>query len=131
MERATHPQARQTIAPDQTRSPRHLVLWVTLWIIGVIALAILAFMVHIHPKPWPGELNITNVIQGPHPVPCTYNPRTRSWLDFEVDFINSLNDPIQSVAIPVFWMVVLMIFRGFRQAIFLAIAVLTSSSMWA
>lgn len=47
-----------------------------------------------------------------------------------VDFINSLNDPLQAVIIPIGWMILLFLFRMFLQAIFLGIAVLSSSGVW-
>jgi undecaprenyl-diphosphatase len=47
-----------------------------------------------------------------------------------VDFINSLNDPIQAVVIPVLWMIVLLLFRWFLQAVFLGLAVASSSAVW-
>ncbi len=107
-----------------------LVIGIILWFIGVAVVATMSVVVHNHPAAWPFELQLTNVIQGQHPIPCVYHVQSRSWGDMVVDFINSLNDPLQAVVIPIGWMILLFLFRMFLQAIFLGIAVLSSSGVW-
>jgi undecaprenyl-diphosphatase len=101
-----------------------------LWAVGAVILILAAVTMHTHPAPWPVELDFTKTLQGPHPIPCTPAWVHSSWVDATADFINRLNDPIESVAIPVFWMVVVMLFRWFRRALLLGVAVLTSSFVW-
>jgi membrane-associated phospholipid phosphatase len=107
-----------------------LVIGIVLWIIGAVLFSALAVVVHNHPAAWPFELQITHLIQGQHPVPCIYHVQSSSGADRLVDFINSLNDPIQAVVIPIGWMIILFLFRMVLQAIFLGLAVLSSSGVW-
>jgi len=116
--------------PDTQRTHRHRIITITFWIIGFILLSAVAVFFHFNPKPWPLELDVTKILQGPHPVPCVYSFRTRSELNGFVDFMNTMDDPIQSVAIPVVWMAVMLLFRLFRQALTFGIAVLGSGLMW-
>ncbi len=129
-------QAQQTGAnaaePGYTkrRSGRRLVLGMILWIVGAAILVAVGFVAHTHPKPWAFELDFTKILQWPHTFPCLYNARTRTWIDAGADLINSFNDPIPSVAIPILGMIILMLFRRFRQAILLGIAVLSATGVW-
>lgn len=102
----------------------------TLWGIGVLLLAGACFIAHTHPASWPFELAVMRDIQGAHPVPCNYALQPHSWIDSGADIVNTLNDPLQAVALPIAWMLVLMIFRLFLQALFLGVAVGSSSVMW-
>ncbi len=115
---------------NKRRNGRRLALGVMLWIIGVAILAAVSFVAHTHPKPWPFELDFTKILQWPHTFPCLYNARTRTWIDVDADLINSFNDPIPSVAIPALGIILLMLFRRFRQAILLGIAVLSATVVW-
>ncbi len=116
--------------PERQNTYRRRIITTTLWIIGLIVLIIAAVLIHLHPKPWPVELDVTRALQGPHQIPCVYSPRTRSQLNGAVDFMNTMDDPIQSVALPVLWMIGMMLFRLFRQAFTLGLAVLSSSLLW-
>lgn len=107
-----------------------LIIGIILWVIGVAVLATMGVIVHAHTATWPFELQFTDALQGQHPVPCVYHVQSRSWGDRAVDFINSLNDPLQSVVIPVAWMILLMLLRWFLRAIFLGMAVASSSGVW-
>lgn len=106
------------------------IIGIILWVIGVALLATMGVIIHGHTATWPFELQFTNALQGRHPVPCVYHVQSRSWGDRAVDFINSLNDPLQAVVIPFAWMIVLMLFRWFLQAIFLGVAVASSGGVW-
>lgn len=103
---------------------------IILWFIGLVLLGIAAFIIHNHPVIWPLEQEAINTIQGPHPVPCPGNWHANLWENQAAYFINTLNDPLEAVAIPVGWMIIVMLFRMILQAFSLGIAVLTSSLWW-
>ena len=139
MESSAYQQAENTsnkhaVTLDQTKQPRlhrfHPVGMV-LWFLGLVLLVIGGIIVHNHPTTWSLEQNVINVIQGPHPVPCPVSWHASFWENEVAYFINTLNDPMEAVIIPVAWMIVVMLFRWFLQAISLGIAVLTSSLWWA
>lgn len=136
MQRATsshaHSISDREAAPGRKKPgiSQGLVIGMILWLIGVAVVSTMAVIVHNHPAVWPFELQITNFIQGQHPIPCVYHVQSRSWGDSAVDFINSLNDPLQAVVIPIGWMIILFLFRMFLQAVFLGLAVLSSSGVW-
>jgi membrane-associated phospholipid phosphatase len=130
--RAKQPHARVPTSATQQKRERGCprIISFTLWGIGVLILAGACFVVHTHPASWPFELTVIKDLQGPHPVPCNYAQQPHSWIDSGADIINTLNDPLQAVALPIAWMLVLMIFRLFLQALFLGAAVGSSSGMW-
>lgn len=117
-------------APEEQNTHRRRIITTTLWIIGLILLSAVAIFFHLNPKPWPIELDVTKALQGPHPIPCVYSFRTRSQLNDVVDFMNTMDDPIQSVALPVLWIVGMLLFRLFRQAVTFGLAVLGSGLLW-
>lgn len=137
MERVTDAHSQQPSASammpserERRDSHRGRIVGITLWVVGVVVLVIAGMVIHAHPAPWPIELGLTKMIQGPHAVPCAYSQQHRSWLDADVDFINRFDDPIPSVVIPLAWMAVLALVRWFWHALFLGVAVLSGSSVW-
>jgi membrane-associated phospholipid phosphatase len=108
----------------------HLAVGIVLWLLGVIVFATLSFVVHNHPGFWPFELSFANLIQGSHPIPCTYSLHTRTWVDADADLINRMNDPIPSIVVPIVCMVILAFFRRFRAALLLGLATLTATMVW-
>jgi len=106
------------------------ILNVTLWCVGLLALALLSTLVYIHPQPFPIDLTITNTIQGPHPVPCIHSLQNRSSIDQVIEFISTLNDPIPSITALAVFFVVMLICRWFQEAILLVLAVSNSSSIF-
>src|SRR5215467_9248006 len=97
---------RGDLAPrnDKTGSSRRRrIVWITLWVIGAIALAALGFVVHMHKAPWPFELALTNNLQGTHPVPCLKIQQPRSWLEAAFFDVSQLNNPVPSVIGGVIW----------------------------
>lgn len=103
---------------------------IALWFFGLALLVVVGFIVHNHPTAWPLEQTVVNLIQGPHPVPCPANWHAGFWENQAAYFVNTLNDPIDAVVIPVGWMILVMLFRLFVQALSLGVAVLTSSLWW-
>jgi|SRR5690348_13394543 len=137
MKRAVDSQAQQPSdrvmrSDEQEKQNKHLrrLVGITLWVIGVVVLVTAGMVIHAHPAPWPVEVNVTETVQGPHPVPCVYSHLQHSWLDTDADFINKFDDPIPSVAIPLAWMAVLALVRWFWQALSLGVAVLSGSTLW-
>ena len=109
---------------------RHIVEGI-LWVIGVIMLATLGFLVHTHPAPWPFELAVTRAIQGPHAVPCIYSRQPHSLANTWIDILSSLNDPLPAIVVPALWVGGMLLFRWFRQAIFLGAAVFSAATLFA
>ncbi|HLG65865.1 MAG TPA: phosphatase PAP2 family protein [Ktedonosporobacter sp.] len=138
MEPSAHSRAGQVSANDavvrsetKQRKRRPLrVSSIVLWFAGLALLLVAGFIVHNHPATWPLEREAVNAIQGPHPVPCPVNWHANLWESQVAYFINTLNDPIDAVVIPIGWMIVVMLFRLILQAFSLGIAVLTSSFWW-
>ncbi len=131
--RAGHVSANDTVMRNGTglRNPRPVrVGEIVLWFLGLVLLIAAGFIVHSHPAAWPLEQDVVNVIQGSHPVPCPANWHANLWENQAAYFINTLNDPIEAVVIPVVWMIIVMLFRMFLQALSLGVAVLTSSLWW-
>src|SRR5918912_4148430 len=97
--RAQHPLAGGVPSSEKQRgaAPRRRRMEAILWMVGVFILVIAAVTMHTHTAPWPVELDFTKTLQGPHPIPCTAAWVHSSWVDATADFINRLNDPIQSV----------------------------------
>lgn len=138
MEPSAYSRAGQTSAADavagngtkqQKRRPVR-VGEIILWFVGLVVLVAAGFIIHNHSVTWPLERDAINAIQGPHPVPCPVNWHANFWENQVAYFINTLNDPIDAVVIPIGWMIIVMLFRMFLQAFSLGIAVLTSSFWW-
>ncbi len=110
---------------------RRLIIWLVLWCVGLLLFVGMCVAMRLHPGSWPLELATTKLLQGPHPVPCRYTPQQATWVDRVVDLTDKFDDPIESVAIPGAWMLLLALLRKFRQALFLGLTVLTASSVWA
>ncbi len=137
MERARERQVEQVadnatlIETSRSDLRSHLTIAIILWFIGAIVFTALSFIVHNHPDFWPFELSFTNLIQGPHPIPCTYSLQApRTWVDAEADLINRMNDPIPSIVVPIVCMIILALFRQFRASLLLGLATLTATLVW-
>ena len=117
--------------PHKERSsPGRRIFWVTLWILGAIALAALGFVVHMHKAPLPFELAFTKDIQGPHPVPCLAIQPPRSLLEAAFFDVSQLNNPIPSVIGGVIWVGGMLLLRLWRQAITFLLAVLSVGGLF-
>lgn len=109
--------------PDESRTAggedrrgahvRHIIEGI-LWVIGLIVLAVAAYITHGHPGPYPGELEFSRSIQSIH-----FNAIIINWLRF----VSALNDPIPSSIALAVWVVFLFIMRWFRAGIFLLLCV--------
>ena len=75
----------------------HRIVWITLWVVGIILFGVAAVIVHSHTAPWSVELAFTKYIQGPHPVPCPIPIQPHSWLEAALFDVSMLNNPIPSV----------------------------------
>jgi hypothetical protein len=84
---------------------RHIVE-VILWIIGVIVLVIMSVMVHMHPGPWPVDLQTTIAEQ---------RVNYPSWIHTIIDLVSHANDPIPAGVALAIWAVGLLIFLGLDQ----------------
>lgn len=103
---------------------------VVLWLVGLVLLAILGFLVYIHPTFWPLEKNVADFIQGPHAIPCHFSLHSRTWIDTASDYVNKFNDPIPSVIIPGILGIVFLLFRGWIETLVMWITVATASVVW-
>ena len=109
---------------------RRWALAVTLWIVGVMIFGTICIVIHTHPLPWPIELSATKAIQGPHAVPCISPQQSQSWIGGISHIIDTLNGPIFSVLLPLLWVIVLLLLRWRRQAIFFGMAMLSEAGLW-
>jgi membrane-associated phospholipid phosphatase len=121
------------IKPDERERGNTRSYWrvgIAVWIIGFVVLVIVSMIVHAHPRPWPFELDVTKLLQGPRPVPCNYRVVPHLWLDQASDLLNQMNDPLPSLVVPLVIMAGLALFRLFWQALFVGVAALGSSTIW-
>ena len=129
----THYSDRGIPAPrtGKTGSSRgHRITWLVLWVLGAIVLVALGVVVHLHKAPLPFELAFTNDIQGPHPLPCLTIQQPRSWIEAAFFDVSQLNNPIPSVIGGVVWVGGMLLLRLWRQAIALALAVLSVGGLF-
>lgn len=126
-DRGTSDSERDDLAPGDKRatSRGRRVLWIVLWILGAIALAVVGFIVHMHKAPFPFELTFTKDIQGPHPVPCLAIQQPRSPLEAALFDVSQLNNPIPSVIGGAIWVGGMLLLRLWRQALTFLAAVLS------
>lgn len=103
-------------------SPARLALGIALWVIGLVILAVLAFIAHVK-APWPFELDFTKTIQGLHPIPCPVPVQPNSWLQAGLFAVSQLNNPIPSVIAAAIWLIGMLLLRLFRQALYYVMAV--------
>ncbi len=108
----TQPGERLPGATTQTSGKKRFPVGLVLWIIGFIILVAASVMVHLHPGPWPIDLQTTIFIQHLHMA---------VWILAFLNFISFLNDPIPSLIAMALWLVGLALFRRFLQGIFIAI----------
>ena len=86
----------------------------TIWIIGLLMLAMAAVLVRNHPVPWPIELEFTRTIQGWPSWP---------WLSTTIDFFGTFNNPTPSGIGFVIVFTAILLMGWYRQALFLALTV--------
>ncbi len=85
-----------------------------LWVIGLIALYVVAVLVRNHPGPWPLELTFTRALQHLPSWP---------WLHTAIGFFGTFGNPTPSgITIGIVFAVILLL-GWYRQAIYLALAV--------
>ncbi len=106
------------------------VLGIILWVLGVVILAVAAVIVHGHIAPWPLELNLTKNVQGPHPIPCPVPDQPHSWFQAGLFDVSMLNNPMPSVIAGAVWLVLLLISRLFRQALYFIVAVASAGGLF-
>src|SRR5947207_8759669 len=87
---------------------------ITLWITGLLTLAVAAVLVRNHPGPWPIELAFTRAVQS---LPYW------SWLPPIIDFFGTFNNPTPSGIGFGIVLSVILLMGWYRQAIFLALTV--------
>ena len=132
-ERGATDGGRGDLAPgeNQTRAARRRrILWIALWILGVIAVAAIGVIVHLHKAPFPFELAFTKDIQGPHQVPCLAIQQPNSPIEAALFDVSELNNPIPSVIGGAIWVVGMLLLRLWRQAITYLTAVLSVGGLF-
>ncbi len=85
---------------------------VMLWCIGFILLIVSCVIVHDHPGPWPVDLQTTHSVQSLH---------LWGWVIAWLTFINVFNNGIEAAIELVAWLVILLILRQFRFALFIGL----------
>lgn len=132
-DRGTYDREKGNLTPDnnQARVSRgRRIFGVALWILGVIAVAALGVIVHLHKAPYPFELAATKDIQGPHVVPCLAVQQPHSLLQTALFDVSDLNNPIPSVIGGAIWLVGMLLLRLWRQALTLLVAVLSVGGLF-
>ena len=94
------------------RETPHFRADVVFWLLGLVALVVLAVIVHIHTAPFPFELAFTKNIQGPHTVPCVA-PQPNSLVQSLIFLVSDLNNPVASLIDGAVWLVVFLLLRWF------------------
>ena len=107
----------------------HFAADVVFWVFGLVALMVLAGIVHMHTAPFPFELAFTKDIQGPHSVPCVA-PQPRSWIQSLLFLVSELNSPGVSMIDGAIWVVILLLLRWFLQLIFFVVSVATGGGLF-
>ena len=93
---------------------RRRVMGSILWLLAVIALVALAFFAHTHRQPTPFELGLSRDVQS-----IGFPP----WVKATFRFLTFINDPTpDEIEVPIV-LLVFLLFRWFRQALFLALSV--------
>src|SRR6266487_622919 len=87
---------------------------ITLWVIGLLTLAVAAVLVRNHPGPWPIELEFTRTVQS-----LSY----WSWLPPIIDFFGTFDNPTPSGIVLGIVFTAILLMGWYRQAIFLALVV--------
>lgn len=132
-DRGINDRERGGLTPGDNQRPvtrQQRMFRIALWILGVIALAVLGYIVHTHKAPFPFELAFTKDIQGPHPVPCLAIQQPRSALEAALFDVSLLNNPIPSVIGGVIWVGGMLLLRLWRQALTFVVAVLSVGGLF-
>ena len=87
---------------------------ITLWVAGLILLAVASVLTHNHPGPWPGEVAFSQAVQHLHYWP---------WIPPLLDFIGVFNNPTPTGIILGILFVGMLMLGWYRQAIFFALTV--------
>ena len=109
--------------PDSDRSPRHrylVAVGVLLWLLAVAAMVALSLFAHTQRLPLPFELSISREVQA---------SITQPWLEASFRFLSWINDPIPDTVTVIAVLIVFVIFRWFRQGIFLALSVIVGNGV--
>jgi membrane-associated phospholipid phosphatase len=87
---------------------------ITLWVLGLIILAVASVLTHNHPGPWPGEVALSRTIQNLHYLP---------WLPPLLDFIGVFNNPTPTgIAIGILFTGMILL-GWYREGIFFLLTV--------
>ncbi len=132
-DRGTRNRGRGSLASGDNQAPvsrRRRIFGIALWILGVIIVAALGVIVHLHKAPYPFELVATKDIQGTHPVPCLAIQQPHSLLQAALYDVSELNNPIPSVIGGAIWLVGMLLLRLWRQALTLVVAVLSVGGLF-
>ena len=87
---------------------------VLMWLLAVAGMIALSFFAHAHRQPLPFELSISREIQ---------TSITEPWIGAIFRFLTWMNDPLPDVVTVIAVLIVFVVFRWFRQGIFLALSV--------
>lgn len=87
---------------------------ITLWVAGLILLAVASVLVHNYPGPWPGEVAFSRTVQN-----LNYWP----WIPPLLDFIGTFNNPTPTGIVLGILFTGMILLGWYRQAIFFALTV--------
>ena len=87
---------------------------ITLWVIGLLTLAVASVVTHNHPGPWPFELAFSRTVQH-----LSY----WSWVPPLFDFFGTFNNPTPTGVVLGIVFTAILLLGWYRQAIFLALTV--------
>lgn len=127
MNRLSHTEGMQVSAAATTPTgekrrghPAWRVIGIIVWCIGFIILMAASVIVHGHPGPWAFELTASHYIQNLH---------LWAWIIACLTFVNVFNNGIPAAIELAIWLVVLLILRQFRYAIFIALGVAIADAL--
>jgi membrane-associated phospholipid phosphatase len=106
-------QSQDSAAKRRHRRLRRAIA-ITLWVAGLILLAVASVLTHNHPGPWPGEVAFSQAVQHLHYWP---------WIPPLLDFIGTFNNPTPTGIILGILFVGMLMLGWYRQAIFFALTV--------
>src|SRR5690349_20369475 len=87
---------------------------ITIWVIGLILLAMASVLIHNHPGPWPGEVTFSQTVQNVHYWP---------WIPPLLVFIGTFNNPTPTGILFGSLLTGMILLGCYRQAIFFALVV--------
>jgi membrane-associated phospholipid phosphatase len=115
--------ARSVVSGEEESRPlnRRLVAGgVVLWLLAVAGMIWLSLFVHAHPRPFPFELSISRTVQAGITLP---------WIGAAFRFLSWIDDPIPDTVTVIGVLLIFVIFRWWRQGIFLALSVMVGNGI--